>query len=111
MSSNGAELEAEIIEMLERLKYASITITPVSGSNVYDWRCVDLKMHGSGSTFVDALENALNQTMGLLWALEAEMLNPDDIPESTRALIPDWNMELLRQRYTRKQQERREVGD
>lgn len=112
MSSNhtGADLEAEIIEMLRRLKDAPITFTPIRGSTGYDWRCATLKAHGSRFTFVEALEEALNQTMGLLWALEAEMYNPDDLPESTRALIPDWNMELLRRRYARKQQERREVG-
>jgi len=49
-SSNytGADLEAEIIEMLERLKYASITITPMSGSNVYNWRCAAAGPRSSG---------------------------------------------------------------
>ncbi len=111
MSSNhtGADLEAEIIEMLERLKYASITITPESGSTGYNWRCVDLKMHGGGFTFVEALEQALNQTMGVLWALDADMDNPDELPESIRAILPPGNLELLRRRYQKKQQERREV--
>ena len=106
----GAELEAEVIETLNRLKFAPISMARLGSSNFYEWQCASLKTHGSGSTFVEALEDALNQTMGLLWALETDMDDPDELPESIRAHIPAWNMELPRRRYARKQQERREVG-
>jgi len=104
-----ADLETEITEMLERLKFAPITITRSGGSSYYDWKCLNLKMHGAGFTFAEVLEEALNQTMGLLWALEAEELSPAEIPESVRANMPTWNLEFLQRRYDRKQQERREV--
>ena len=108
MSSNdtSAGLEAELIEMLGRLKYASITFTPIRGSTGYTWRCADLKMYGSGPTFVGTLEEALNQTMGVLWALEPEMLNPAELPESILANLPPGNLEYLQRQYAR-QQERR----
>jgi hypothetical protein len=109
MSSNDTGLEAEIIEMLGRLKYASITMTPIRGSTGYEWECADLKMYGSGFTFVEVLERALNDTMAALWALDADMDNPDELPESIRAILPPGNLEILRLRYLRKQQERREV--
>ena len=112
MNSNvnhpDAELEAEIIGMLEHLKFAPITITPMSDSSGYRWRCVDLKMHGSGSTFVEALEEALNQTMGLLRAMEAEELNPADLPESILANLPSGNLEYLQRRYERQQERKPE---
>jgi len=47
--------------------------------------------------------------MGVLWALDADMDNPDELPESIRAILPPGNLELLRRRYEKKQQERREV--
>jgi hypothetical protein len=53
---------------------------------------------GSG-IFVEALEDALGQTMAYLWAVEEERV-PDitDIPESVLANMTEWNVRLLQRR-------------
>ena len=108
-----AELEMEIIEMLRHLKIAPIVMTRADGDNLvdigrYNWEFLQLR--GGGYTIVEALEDALNQSMAWLWAVEEERV-PDisDIPESVRANLPEWNLKLLQQRYEKKQREREEL--
>jgi hypothetical protein len=108
-----AELEMEIIEMLRHLKIAPIVITRADGDNVldtgrYNWEFLQLR--GGGYTIVEALEDALNQTMAYLWAVEEERV-PDitDIPESVRANMSEWNVKLLQRRWEKKQRERQEL--
>ncbi len=107
-----AELEMEIIEMLRRLKVAPIVMTRDDGGSSslghYNWEFGALR--GSGYTIVEALEDALNQTMAYLWAVEDEQV-PDisDIPESVRANMSEWNVKLLQRRWERKRRERQEL--
>lgn len=109
-----AKLEMEIIAMLRRLKVAPIVMTRAEddglglGVGSYNWEFGTLR--GSRSTFVEALEDALSQTMAYLWAVEEERV-PDvmDIPESVRANMTEWNVQLLQRRWERKRRERQEL--
>ena len=109
-----AELEMEIIEMLRHLKIAPITMTRSDDSGLglgvgrYNWEFLTLR--GGGFTIVEALEDALNQSMAWLWAVEEERL-PDisDIPESVRPKIPEWNVRLLEKRWEKRRREREEL--
>ncbi len=107
-----AELEMEIIEMLRRLKVAPIVMTRDDGGDSslghYNWEFGALR--GKGYTIVEALEDALNQTMAYVWAVEEERV-PDitDIPESVLANMTDWNVELLQRRWEKKRRERQEL--
>jgi len=107
-----AELEMEIIEMLRRLKVAPIIMTRDDGADSslghYNWEFGMLR--GSGYTIVEALEDALNQSMAYVWAVEEERV-PDitDIPESVLANMTDWNVELLQRRWEKKRRERQEL--
>ncbi len=107
-----AELEMEIIEMRRHLKVAPIVMTRDDGGSSslgqYNWEFGTLR--GSGYTIVEALEDALNQTMAYLWAVEDERV-PDimDIPESVRANMSEWNVKLLQRRWEKKRQERQEL--
>jgi hypothetical protein len=58
----------------------------------------------------EALEDALNQSMAYLWAVEEERI-PDisDIPESVRPNIPEWNLKLLERRWEKRRREREEL--
>lgn len=107
-----AELEMEIIEMLRRLTVAPIVMTRDDGGDSslghYNWECGALR--GRGYSIVEALEDALNQTMAYLWAVEEERV-PDisDIPASVRANMTEWNVELLQRRWEKKRRERQEL--
>lgn len=108
-----AELEMELIAMLRRLKIAPIVMTRDDGDSSsslghYHWEFGALR--GSGYTIVGALQDALEQTMAYLWALEDERL-PDitDIPESVRANMTEWNVKLLEKRWEKKRREREEL--
>ena len=108
-----AELEMEIIGMLRRLKIAPIVMTRADGDNLldtgrYNWEFFTLR--GGGYTIVEALEDALNQSMAYLWAVEEERI-PDisDIPESVRPNIPEWNLKLLERRWEKRRREREEL--
>jgi hypothetical protein len=107
-----AELEMELIAMLRRLTIAPITMTRADGGDSslgrYNWEFYTLR--GSGFSIVAALEDALNQSMAWLWAVEEERV-PDisDIPESVRPHIPEWNLKLLEQRYEKKRREHEEL--
>jgi len=59
---------------------------------------------------VEALEDALNQTMACVWAVEEERV-PDisDIPATVLANMTDWNVDLLQRRWEKKQRERQEL--
>jgi hypothetical protein len=107
-----AELEMEIIEMLRRLKVAPIIMTRDDGADSslghYNWEFGMLR--GSGYTIVEALEDALNQSMAYVWAVEEERV-PDitDIPESVLANMTEWNVQFLQRRWERKRHERQEL--
>jgi hypothetical protein len=107
-----AELEMELIAMLRRLTIAPITMTRDdggdSGLGLYKWEWGALR--GSGTTIVEALEDALNQTMAYVWAVEEERV-PDisDIPASVLANMTDLNVQLLQRRWEKKRQEREEL--
>ncbi len=107
-----AELEMEIVAMLRRLKVAPIVMTREDGGDSslghYNWEFGALR--GKGYTMVEALEDALNQTMAYVWAVEEERV-PDisDIPASVLANMTDWNVELLQRRWEKKRREREEL--
>ncbi len=103
----GADLELEIMAMLQRLKVAPIVMTRADDDGVdrYHWEFGSLR--SKQRTFVDALEDALSQTMAYLWAVEEERV--PDIPVSVRANMTEWNVELLKRRWERKQRERLEL--
>jgi hypothetical protein len=99
-------LEMEIIAMLRRLEVAPITMTRNENAQFgtkYQWQFMNLR--GSGFHFIEALEDALNQAMILLWIMENEEV-PPEIPESIRANLSEWNIKMLEARRERKLRER-----
>jgi hypothetical protein len=90
-----AELEMEIIGMLRRLKIAPIVMTRADGDNLldtgrYNWEFFTLR--GGGYTIVEALEDALNQSMAYLWAVEEESVE-------SRYVVPPLPSESLTKSY------------
>ncbi len=71
----------------------------------YNWEFGALR--GKGYTIVEALEDALNQTMAYVWAVEEE--RAPDIPASVLANMTDWNVERLQRRWEKKRRERQEL--
>lgn len=102
------ELEMDIIAMLRNLKLAPITITRHENAGFaleYQWQA--LHLHGAKYDFVTALEDALSQTMAMLYMMDDV---PLPIPESIRAHMTEANIKQYEARRARKLREHRDLG-
>ena len=106
-SRSRGELEMELIAMLRQMAIPIIITRHENAgfSAEYQWEA--LHLHGARHSFVEVLQDALIQTMGMLLIMDQV---PLPLPPNLRANMSDENVRWYEARRERKLQERRDLG-